>query len=134
MSVTGRWEGKMLDASGTTSRVVLDLNDSGRKVTGDFSVYIDSGRDGCCGGKTHLAQVAPVSGSFASRGRRLKLKYRLDVGKSPVEVAFDAELVEADPHARRAFLGTYSVGDKEARIGMEGGSCVLWQYAGKRGG
>ena len=134
MSVSGRWEGKMLDVSGTESRVVLDLEDSGRGVSGDFSVYAGSARDGCgCGGSPKLVHLAAVKGTHSEARGRVKLTYVLQTSKAGAEVRFAAEIREADPHARRALVGSYEVADKAAQIGMEGGSCVLWQYAGKGG-
>ena len=92
-----------------------------------------SARDGCdCGGGPTLSHVASVTGSFSEPSNALSLSYRLASAKSPVDVKFVAKLNEADPHARAAFVGTYSVADKEGRIGMEGGACVLWQYAGTK--
>jgi hypothetical protein len=131
VGIGGRWEGKMLDASGAASRVVLDLDDSSARIVGDFSVYIDSARDGCdsgCGGPK-LSHVASVTGRYAERNNLVRLTYQLDGAKATTTVKFSAKLAEADPHASRAFVGTYSVDDETGRIGMEGGACVLWQYA-----
>ncbi len=129
MSVNGTWQGKLLDTSGSTSRVMMELSESGRKVAGEFSVYLEAGRDGCGFSGWSLAQVAPVAGNFASKGARLKLKYELKIGPKPIRVDFDARMVDADPHARNALVGTYTVRDDSRQIGFEGGGCVLWRYS-----
>ena len=48
---------------------------------------------------------------------------------SSVAVSFEGMLKNADPHARQAFVGTYGVGKGGDGLSLEGGSCVLWQYA-----
>jgi hypothetical protein len=128
VSVAGRWQGKLLDVGGQTARVLLDLNQTDRRLTGDFSVYIESERDGCCGGGWRLAQVAPVTGSFTEATGRLQLKYGLKLGRAPVDVAFSARMVDADPHASAALVGTYDVSDEAEQVGLQGGACLLWRY------
>lgn len=134
MSVAGKWEGKMLDASGPAARVVATLEQSDSRIKGEFSVYVASARDdSCCGSSDwKLAQTAPVTGKYTERGGKVSLSYKLDVGKEPVGVSFEAKLAEADPHARRALVGSYVVHDAEQRLGFEGGACVLWLYRGKK--
>ena len=61
MAVSGKWEGKLLDASGPIARVTAALKQSKQKVAGDFSVYLGTARD-CCAPSWKLVQTAPVSG------------------------------------------------------------------------
>ncbi|MGD1973601.1 MAG: hypothetical protein PVH37_20895 [Desulfobacterales bacterium] len=128
MKIAGRWEGKLLDASGPVARVVTDLNESRGRVKGEFSVYFGSARNNCEGAVWKLAQTAPVSGSFNSRGGRLRMKYKLDIGRKPITASFEAKLTEADPHARGALIGSYKMSDEGKQIGLEGGACILWRY------
>lgn len=127
MAVSGKWEGKLLDAGGTTARVVAALKQSQNRVTGEFSVYIASARDGCGAFSFRHVQTASVDGTYGS-GETVQLKYALELGAKPVGVVFDARLTDADPHARRALIGSYRVNDDAKQIGFEGGACVLWQY------
>ncbi len=128
MDVSGRWEGKLLDASGPVARVTAVLKQAGERVTGEFSVYVASARDGCGCSGWKLAQTAPVAGTFASSGQTLQLKYEQAVGAKPSGVVFEARLRDADPHARQALIGSYTVSDDARQIGFEGGACVLWSF------
>jgi hypothetical protein len=130
MPVTGKWEGKLLDAGGTTARIVAALKQSENRITGEFSVYIASARDGCGSSSFRHVHTAAVNGTYGSRGETVQLKYDLDLGPKPVGVVFDARVTDADPHARRALIGSYSVTDDAKQVGFEGGACVLWQYRG----
>jgi hypothetical protein len=126
--IQGQWEGALLDVGGQSARVVLELDRHDRRLTGDFSVYIESQRDGCCGGGWRLAQVAPVTGSFNEASGRIQLKYGLKLGRTAVDVSFGGRVVDADPHAVLALVGTYDVSDQGEQIGLEGGACLLWRY------
>jgi hypothetical protein len=59
---------------------------------------------------------------------RLRLKYQLNIGPKPIDVVFDAKVAKADPHAKSALVGSYTVTDEGKQIGFEGGVCVLWLY------
>jgi hypothetical protein len=127
MRVSGKWEGKLLDASGPMARVAAVFKQSRDQVTGEFLVYVESARGGGCGcGDWKLAQRAPVKGT--ARGEKLRLSYELAVGAKPVGVVFEAQLTKADPHAARALVGSYTVSDEGKQIGFEGGGCVLWLF------
>jgi hypothetical protein len=126
MDVSGEWEGKLLDASGPTARVKAALKQSDTRVTGEFSVYIESARDCCAGGNWKLAQVAPATGTVT--GDRVQVKYELPIGAKPIGVLFEGEVRDADPHALRALVGSYTVADESKQLGFEGGTCVLWSY------
>ena len=126
--IAGQWQGSLLDVGGQKARVSLDLKQADGRLSGDFSVFLQSDRGGCCGGGWHLAQVAPVTGSITESSGRVQLKYGLKLGKAPVEVAFSAQILDADPHASEALVGTYDVSDKAEQVGLEGGACLLWRY------
>lgn len=128
MNVSGKWEGKLLDASGSVARVKAELKQSESRISGEFSVYMRSARGGCDPGDWSLALSAPVSGSYSTRGDKVRLKYSLKIGDTPIDVAFQGQATKADPHARRAVLGSYSTSDEGGRIGFEGGACILWLY------
>ena len=126
MDISGDWEGKLLDASGPVARVTAALKQSDTGITGEFSVYIESARDGCAGPGSRLAQVAPATGTAS--GEKVQLKYELAVGAKPIGVLFEGQVRDADPHARRALVGSYTVTDESGQLGFEGGSCVLWSF------
>jgi hypothetical protein len=128
MNVSGNWEGKLLDVSGPSARVTAQLQQSESRIKGQFSVYLESARDGCASTGWKLAQTAPVTGTYSIRTEQYRLKYTLAIGSTPVNVVFIAKMTDADPHARRAMIGSYSVSDGEGQIGFEGGACVLWLY------
>ena len=128
MKVSGRWEGKLLDASGPMARIVTNLKESSGRIKGEFSVYFESARNQCEGAVWKLANTAPVRGSFNSRRGRLRMKYKVDIGGKPIAASFEAKLTKADPHARGALIGSYKMSDEGKQIGLEGGACILWQY------
>ena len=130
MSVAGKWEGKLLDTAGVVAKVAAVLTQKQETVRGEFSVYFESARDGCGSGTWKLVQTAPVKGTYQSRGEQLKLNYEVDLGDRPVSVSFEAKLTKADPHASRALIGSYTATDEGKRLGLEGGTCILWLYRG----
>ncbi len=127
MSISGEWEGKLLDASGPMARVRANLKYSRGRVGGRFDVYFESARGPCDTTDWRHALTAPVTGSYDKAKKRLKLSYSLKMGPKPTVVAFDATIKPADPHARSALVGKYSVGEHQD-VGLEGGRCVLWLY------
>jgi hypothetical protein len=48
MSVTGRWEGKLIDVTGIAASLTLDLEDSKGEAKGDFSAAFLPEPGGCC--------------------------------------------------------------------------------------
>lgn len=132
MNVSGRWEGKLLDMTGPAALLELNLKSSGGRVAGDFAVsFVSSDEAGCSGPTRRLAQVGPVSGKFDAKGNRVQLSYDITIGLEPVAVAFEGVMTNADPHARRALVGSYSVGKGAGQLTLEGGACVLWLFAGQ---
>ncbi len=133
MSVKGRWEGKLVDSTGVTAAVEMDLVDNKGRLSGDFKVFFLSERG--CGGRPirRLAQTGEVKGSYSARRDTVRLAYEVTLGLKPVAVRLDARLTEAGNHARQAIVGCFTAeGDDE--LTLMGGGVVLWQYAGRRGG
>ena len=78
-----------------------------------------------------MVASGPVQGT-ETRGGLVRIKSRLKTGDTSIVVAFSAEPGEADPHAKRALFGSYQVEEGADALTMQGGACVLWQYAGAR--
>lgn len=130
MKLDGRWEGKLLDVSGPEALLTLDLKRSDNKVSGDFTVSFLSPGDGGCGGQARrLSQAGPVSGEINEKDGRIQFNYEVSINLKPVRVSFEGSLIDADPHARQALIGCYSVGRDAGALTLEGGACVLWQFA-----
>ncbi|PYS98763.1 MAG: hypothetical protein DMF63_14325 [Acidobacteria bacterium] len=131
MKLDGRWEGKLLDVSGPEALLTLDLAVTDNKIRGDFSVAFipPSGENGCCGDVPRLAQIGAVNGRIDAKTGRIQLSYEVSTNLTSASVTFDGVLKDADPHARQAFVGTYGVGKGGESLSLEGGSCVLWQFA-----
>ena len=131
MNLNGKWEGKLLDVTGPSALLEMNLKGSGEKVTGDFSVQFLSAEDGGCGGGTtrRLAQVGPIAGVVDTKKDRFRLDYQLTIGLEPIAVTFEGTITTADPHARRALVGSYSVGKGAEVLTLEGGTCLLWLFA-----
>ena len=136
MSVTGRWEGKLVDVTGIAAALTLDLTHSGGKATGDFSAAFLPEDDGCCDRPApRQVQTGPVTAKVDERAGRITLECKMTIGLRPISVTVDGQIVKADPHARRAILGCFDIGEGVGTLTLEGGGAVLWQYAGsKRGG
>lgn len=137
MNLAGTWEGKLLDVSGPVAMIRLALKGDAKSVAGDFEIAFVSTEDGCCGSSRMPAQVGSVKGEIDQASGQVKLSYQVSIGLQPVNVAFTAQVVDADPHARRAMLGCYQMAGQGGPLSLEGGACVLWQFAeqksGKRG-
>lgn len=129
MNLSGRWEGKLLDASGPMAMITLTLKGDGRTVAGDFEIAFVSAEDGCCGSSRMPAQVGSVKGEISEKSGQVKLSYAVSIGLQPVNVGFTAHVVNADPHSRRAMLGCYEMDRQGGPLSLEGGACVLWQFA-----
>ena len=132
MRIRGRWEGKLLDASGVDALVALDLDGEGDDVKGEFSAgFLPERRDACGGEYGPLQTVGAVHGRVTEDGR-LQLRSEMDVAGEPVVVTFDAGSGDPDPHARAAFYGTFAVEEGYRTLTLQGGTVVLWRYAAAR--
>lgn len=129
MNLSGRWEGKFLDTSGPMALVTLSLQGKGDAVAGDFEMAFVSLEDGCCGSGRQASQVGSVKGKFDPKSGQVTLDYQISIGLKPVNVRFSARVVKADPHARRAMLGCFDITQRDGPLSLEGGACVLWDYA-----
>jgi len=135
MNLTGTWEGKLLDVSGPMAMIKLTLKGDAKSVAGDFELAFVSTEDGCCGSSRMPAQVGSVKGTVDEASGQVTLSYAVSIGLQPVNVGFTAQVVDADPHARRAMLGCYQMEAKgSGPLSLEGGACVLWQFAEKKPG
>ena len=133
MNPAGKWEGKLLDMSGPVALLTLDLYGEGDALSGDFTIsFLSPEDDGCYEPSRGLAQTGKVSGGLDPQTGRVQLNYEVTIGPEAVAVTFDATITKADPHARRALLGCYSVGEGAGDLTLEGGGCVLWLYAEPR--
>lgn len=130
MSAAGYWEGKLIDATGPTALVDLQLTSKNQRVRGDFRARFLPPSDGTCGpsAPTTVAEGA-VSGTERKDGG-VRLRTKLETMGRTVEVEFDADPAEADPHARRALFGTFRVLDGADLLTLQGGSTVLWDFVG----
>jgi hypothetical protein len=130
MSLSGAWEGKLLDVSGPTAAISLRLRERGGALTGEFeAAFLSLGEDGCCAPSRRTAQVGPVSGAVDRAKGVVRLDYQLSVGNTPVAVTFEGVVRKADPYAVRALVGCYRVGKGGERLTLQGGACVLWLFA-----
>ncbi len=130
MKVDGKWEGKLLDVSGPEALLILDLKSTGSKINGDFSVYFFTpGEGGCCAPVKRLAQTGPVAGKIDDKSGSIKFQYEVNINLQPIAVSFEATMMDADPHASQALIGSYNIDKGGDTLTLEGGSCVLWQFA-----
>jgi hypothetical protein len=136
MSVTGRWEGKLVDVTGIAAALTLDLTDKAGNATGDFSAAFLPDEDDCCNRPAPTqAQTGPVTAKVDEKAGRIKIECTMTIGLRPISVTVDGRIVKADPHARRAIVGCFDIREGVETLTLEGGGAVLWQYAGsKRGG
>lgn len=131
MSVSGKWEGKLIDASGVTGIMEVHLKYSRGRVSGDFSAYFLSDADGCCADTKRLVQTGPVTGSYNAKTKKVRLTYKLSVGLKPIVVSVAGDVGSAGDHAKRALRGCFAIKGDSA-LSLDGGAVVLWQYAGSR--
>lgn len=132
MSLRRHWDGKLLDASGVSALVALDLREDNGEVTGKFrAAFLPEVRDGCGGDYKAPETVGEVRGKLTDEGRLL-VTSKIDVGGAAVVVEFDAKPGDADPHARAAFYGTFAVVKGAETLTLQGGSVVLWSYSTAR--
>lgn len=132
MTATGRWEGKLIDASGPTARVELALTSKDGRVEGEFQATFLPPTDASCGPSApRLVARGPVEGSEDGNGG-IRVSTKLETAGSSIAVELDAAAADADPHARRALLGTFRIVEGADVLTMQGGATVLWDYAVKQ--
>jgi hypothetical protein len=132
MSVSGHWDGKLLDVSGVDALIALDLRESGQEVKGKFTATLLPAAEDVCGGATRGPSMSgPIAGTVDARGN-LVLKSELESQGQRIVAVFSARPGKPDPHARLAFFGGYDVQEGASALTLQGGACVLWQFAGAR--
>jgi hypothetical protein len=131
MSVSGHWEGKLVDVTGLAALIAFDLTDVGGDVRGDFSITLLP-EAGSCSEPSGPPQVqtGSVEGRADEASGRVELRYRVATGPQLVAVSVDGRLVGALPHARQAILGCFEIQEGFDRLTLEDGGAVLWQYEG----
>lgn len=130
MSVTGRWEGKLIDVTGIAATLTLDLDDSSGEAKGDFSAAFLPEEGGCCEPVgPRQVQTGPVHAKIDEERGTIELVCEMTIGLRPVIVAVDGRLVDADPHARRAMVGCFDIREGIETLTLEGGGALLWEYA-----
>lgn len=133
MSISGRWEGKLIDVTGIAAALTLDLEESGGEAKGDFTAAFLPAADGCCdAGGPRQAQTGPVRGSVDEKAGTILLECEMTIGRRPILVAVDGRLVDADPHATRALVGCFDIREGVETLTLEGGGALLWAYARDR--
>jgi hypothetical protein len=131
MNLGGKWEGKLIDASGATAAIELNLDDTQGKLKGDFALYFLTEDPGCCGPERRLAQTGPVTGRVSSNTGTVRLDYKVTIGLEPTDVRFAGELSETNNHAKVAMVGCYDTRKGGSALSLGGGGAVLWLYAGR---
>jgi hypothetical protein len=132
MSVSGTWSGKLIDSSGPTALVQLDLTSRSGRIRGEFRVTFLPPPDVDCGPSApRTVAVGRVTGTESKSGR-VRIRSRMETAGTRVVVDLRVEPGDARPHARKALFGCYEVGAGADVLTMQGGGCVLWQYAGAR--
>lgn len=133
MSVTGRWEGKLIDVTGIAAALTLDLEDSKGEAKGDFSAAFLPEPGGCCEPiGPRQVQTGPVRAKVDEKQGTIELVCEMTIGLRPVLVAVDGRLVDADPHAKRAMVGCFDIHEGVETLTLEGGGALLWEYARDR--
>jgi hypothetical protein len=131
MKLSRNWEGKLVDVSGANARVRLSVQEEGGALRGEFAVYFAQPDDDSCGDVSErLAMIGGITGRIDSDGSLVQLASEFALGERRILVELRGRLIDADPHARSAIFGTYEVLDGAELLTVEGGSCVLWHYAG----
>jgi len=130
VSLSGQWEGKLIDVTGVSGLLKLELKETRGRVDGDYSVYfLSAAEGGCCGPERHLVQSGTVSGEYDPKKQAVRIEYDISVAGSAARVSVEAALREALPHAKQALFGCYGINTEQADLSLEGGGLVLWQYA-----
>lgn len=127
MSASGHWDGRLVDVTGVTALLTLDLDAAGTDLQGSFSIGLlrEVGESGDAQGQL---QTGPVVGTVGEDGARIELRYRLSVGGQTVAVSVDGRLAVAYPHAKQAILGCFEIHEGANTLTLQGGGVVLWQY------
>ena len=130
MAISGKWEGKLIDATGPTAGLEVNVKEKGGAVTGDFSLFFFSERDGCAAGERRLVQSGPINGRYNKVTGKVNVTYEVTVGLEPAVVVLDGVVRDGHGHARQAIVGCYGPKkDDRGALTLEGGGVVLWQYA-----
>ena len=125
----GRWQGKLVDASGVSGLLTMDLKDSKGELSGDFSVSFLPPGDGCCSPDAPtLAQTGPVRGTADRETGEVTFGYEMSIGLEAVAVRFRGTQVKTSPHAARAVYGCFDIEKGGDVLTLDGGACVLWRY------
>jgi hypothetical protein len=132
MSVTGRWEGKLIDVTGIAAALTLDLDHSNDEARGDFSAAFLPEEDGCDPVGPRQVQTGPVRAKVDEERGTIELVCEMTIGLRPVLVAVDGRLVDANPHAKRAIVGCFDIREGVETLTLEGGGALLWEYARDR--
>lgn len=133
MSMTGHWEGKLIDVTGIAAALTLDLDDSGGEAKGDFSAaFLPEPGCGCEDAAPRQVQSGPVSAKVDEQQGSIELACEMTIGLRPVVVAVHGRVVDADPHAARALVGCFDIQEGVETLTLEGGGALLWEYARDR--
>ena len=125
MSMTGHWEGKLIDVTGIAAALTLDLDGSGGEAKGDFSAAFLPDEGGCCDdARPRQVQTGPVHAKVDEAKGRVELVCEMTIGLRPVVVVVDGRLVEADPHAKRAVLGCFDIREGVETLTLEAGGAA----------
>ena len=129
MSISGNWEGKLIDVTTVSALIQAAIKENGGKVEGDFGVYFVSQSDAsCCQVDRQLVHSGPVTGRYDAKKERLVIDYKLTIGLKPIRIHLEAAVRDAAPHARQSIYGCYQVESEGGDLTLEGGGIVLWQY------
>lgn len=131
MSISGKWEGKLVDASEIQAAVTVALQEKGGKVAGDFAMYLlpDTDEQGCCDSSRRLLQSGPVTGKFDKKSGRVTVAYDVTIDLKPIRVLLEGRVTKALEHAKQAIVACYGAEKGRGELTLEGGGVVLWQYA-----
>ncbi len=130
MNVQGRWEGKLLDATGVDAQVELLLTSEGEELRGEFRAYfLPVSSDGCAPTASNLAAFGEIAGQSLAAEGKIEINSRIQAGDTTVSVRFQAQSADPDPHAKQALFGVYTVEEGAEALTLQGGTVVLWQYA-----
>jgi hypothetical protein len=129
MTLSGHWEGKLVDAVGVQALIEMDLSERNGRLSGDFSTYLISEGDDCRGTTRRLAQTGEVKGTHTKRNA-VRLRYEVTMGLEPVKVELSGRSTGAGNHASEAIVGCYET-EGGGDLTLRGGGVVLWKYRGQ---
>lgn len=129
MTLNGRWEGKLIDATGVSAIIEAAIKESDGQVEGDFNVYFLSQSDSsCCHVERRLVHSSPIQGRYNGKNGLISIDYKVSLGLDAVSVHLEGTVRDAMPHARQAICGCYRADVGKSDLTLEGGGIVLWQY------